>query len=46
MAIGWVKGRLYTVVYEERADDEGAYYHLVTLWKSMVPERKLHEEDQ
>jgi uncharacterized DUF497 family protein len=30
-AIGWVKRRLYSVIFETREDDEGEYYHLVTL---------------
>jgi uncharacterized DUF497 family protein len=29
--IGWVKGNLYSVIYEIREDEEGEYYHLVTL---------------
>lgn len=33
-AIGWVGERLYTVIFELREDDEGEYYHLVTLWKA------------
>ena len=33
-AIGWVKGILYSVIYEIREDDKGEYLHLVTLWKS------------
>ena len=46
VAIGWVTGRLYTVVYEERTDEEGPYYHLVTLWRSTSAERKLYDESQ
>jgi uncharacterized DUF497 family protein len=30
-AIGWVKGKLYSVIFEIREDEEGEYYHLVTL---------------
>ena len=30
--------------YEERADEEGEYFHLVTLWKSTKQERKKYEE--
>lgn len=30
-AIGWVKGKLYSVIFEIMEDDEGEYYHLVTL---------------
>jgi uncharacterized protein len=44
VAIGWVNAQLYTVVFEERDDDEGGYYHLVTLWKATKAERKLYEE--
>lgn len=43
-AIGWVKGKLLSVIYEVREDDEGEYYHLVTLWKSTKQEEKLYEE--
>ena len=43
-AIGWVKGILYTVIYEVREDDEGEYYHLVTLWKSTKQEENLYEQ--
>lgn len=44
VAIGWVGARLYTVVYEERTDAIGDYYHLVTLWRSTTAERKKYEE--
>ena len=30
-AIGWVGGRLYTLIFEIRQDRLGEYYHLVTL---------------
>ena len=43
--IGWVKGRLYSVIFEIREDNEGEYYHLVTLWKSTPQEEKLYEEN-
>jgi uncharacterized DUF497 family protein len=43
-AIGWVKGKLYSVIYEIREDENGEYYHLVTLWKSTKQEEKLYEE--
>ncbi len=33
-ATGWVQGKLYTVIYEQRFDNEGLHYHLVTLWKA------------
>jgi len=43
--IGWVKGKLYTVIYEVREDMTGEYYHLVTLWKSTKQEEKLYEQN-
>ena len=44
-AIGWVAGRLYSLIYEIREDDEGEYSHLVTLWKSTKEEQRLYEEN-
>ncbi len=43
-AIGWARGRLYSVIFEMRDDDQGQYIHLVTLWKSTKEERQLYEE--
>jgi len=43
-AIGWVKGKLYSVIYEEREDKLREYYHLVTLWSATKEERKLYEK--
>ncbi len=43
-AVGWVDGRLWTVVYEERVDSDGTYFHLVTLWKSTREEREQYEQ--
>ena len=43
-AIGWVQGRLYSVIYEVREDEEGEYYHPVTLWKSTKQEEMLYEK--
>ncbi len=43
-AIGWVNGRLYSLVYEIREDVGGEYYRLVTLWKSTREERRLYEQ--
>lgn len=37
-AIGWVLGRLYTLIFEVREDSDGEYYHLVTLWKATKQE--------
>src|ERR1051326_349604 len=33
-AIGWVKGLLHSVIFEIRKDDDGEYYHFVTLYRS------------
>jgi len=44
-AIGWVKGRLFTVIFEIREDPIGEYYHLVTLWQATQQERQLYEEN-
>jgi len=44
VAIGWVRERLYSVIFEVREDDEGEVLHLVTLWKSTKQEIRLHEE--
>jgi uncharacterized DUF497 family protein len=43
-AIGWVKGRMYSVIFEIREDRLGEYYHLVTLWRATPQERQLYEE--
>lgn len=44
-AIGWVKGELYSVIYEVRENDDGEYYHLVTLWKATKQEENLYEKN-
>lgn len=44
-AIGWVRGKLYSVIYEVREDDDGEYYHLVTLWKATKQEVDLYEKN-
>jgi uncharacterized DUF497 family protein len=43
-AIGWVQERLYSVIFEMREDEEGEYYHLVTLWKATTEEKELYAE--
>jgi uncharacterized DUF497 family protein len=43
-AIGWVKGRLFSVIFELREGAEREFYHLVTLWKATAAERKLYEQ--
>jgi uncharacterized DUF497 family protein len=35
--------RLYAVIFEVR-EEEGEYYHLVTLWKATKQEQELYEE--
>lgn len=42
-AIGWVRGKLYSVIFEYREDRQGEYYHLVTLWKATREEEELYE---
>jgi len=44
-AIGWVGERLYSVIFEVREDEEGEYFHLVTLWKATREEQQLYEEN-
>ncbi len=44
-AIGWVRGKLYSVIFEVREDSENEYYHLVTLWKSTKEEKVLYEKN-
>lgn len=41
-AVGWVKGRLYTLIFEVREDRQGEYYHFVTLWKATHEEQQLY----
>jgi uncharacterized DUF497 family protein len=43
-AIGSVGQHLYAIIFEVREDEEGEYYHLVTLWKATKQERQLYEE--
>jgi uncharacterized DUF497 family protein len=44
-AIGWVRGQLYSVIFEVREDKEWEYYRLVTLWKATKQEQRLYEEN-
>jgi len=46
IAIGWVQGRLYSVVFEAREDESGEILHLVTLWQSTREEIDLYEANQ
>jgi hypothetical protein len=43
-AIGWVADGLYSVLFEIGEDEQGEYYHLVTLWKDTRQEQQLYEE--
>lgn len=43
-AIGWVAGKLFTLIFEIREDDEGEYYRLIILWKATKEEERLYEE--
>jgi uncharacterized DUF497 family protein len=44
-AIGWIGQRLFSLIFEMREDEEGEFYHLVTLWKSTQEEEKLYAEN-
>ena len=44
-AIGWVGERLFSVVFEIREDEEGEFYHMVTLWKSTREEEEFYAEN-
>ena len=44
-AIGWVKGQLYSVIFEVKEDKEGEYYHLITLWRATTEEEELYENN-
>lgn len=45
VAIGWVRGRLYSVILEYREDEDGEMVHLVTLWRSTKEEIRIYEEN-
>jgi uncharacterized DUF497 family protein len=45
VAVGWVDGRLFSVIFEIREDLEGEILHLVTLWKSTAEEIRQYEEN-
>ena len=44
-AIGRVRNRLYSVIFEFRKDAHGDLIHLVTLWRSTKEEIHLYEEN-
>ena len=43
-AIGYVGTRMITLIFEQREDEIGSYYHLITYWPSTKTERTLYEE--
>ena len=43
-AIGWVGHALFSLIFEVREDEEGEFYHLVTLGKATREEQRLYEE--
>jgi uncharacterized DUF497 family protein len=43
-AIGWVRQKLYSLIFEIREDEDGEYYHLVTLWRATTEEQRLYGE--
>jgi uncharacterized DUF497 family protein len=45
VAVGWVGGRLYSVIFEISEDEEGEVLHLVTLWRSTKEEIRSYEEN-
>jgi uncharacterized DUF497 family protein len=44
VAAGWVGGRMYSVIFEIREDEEGEILRLVTLWRSTKEEIRSYEE--
>jgi uncharacterized DUF497 family protein len=44
-AIGWCRGRICSVIFEVRHDEEGEYYHLVTAWKATKEEEQSYAEN-
>ena len=45
VAVGWVRDRLYSVIFEIREDEEGEILHLITLWRSTQEEVRRYEEN-
>ncbi|HXN48446.1 MAG TPA: BrnT family toxin [Bryobacteraceae bacterium] len=44
-AIGWCRGRLCSVIFEIRSDEEGEYTHLVTAWQATKEEQQNYAEN-
>jgi uncharacterized DUF497 family protein len=45
LAVGWVGGSLYSVIFEVRENQDGEILHFVTLWRSTKEEVRLYEEN-
>lgn len=41
-AIGWSGGRLCSVIFEIRKDEDGEYFHLITAWKATRQEEEAY----
>ena len=44
-AIGWCSGKLCSVIFEIRHDQDGEYYHLITAWKATNEEQQAYTEN-
>ena len=44
-AIGWCEGKLCSVIFEIRHDEEGESHHLITAWKSTSQEQEIYAEN-
>jgi uncharacterized DUF497 family protein len=44
-AIGLIGARMVTLVFEERRDEEGPYFWLVTYWESTAREREIYAQE-
>ena len=44
-AIGWHRGRLYSVIFEIKHDSKGEYHHLITAWKATAAEQKAYAKN-
>lgn len=43
-AIGWSEGRLVSLIFEEREDDDGICYWFITAWIATKEERRMFRE--
>ena len=44
-ATGFSRGRLYSVIFEIRHDDDGEFYHLVTAWAATSQEERDYADN-